>query len=243
MEQKKRKRIADPILSDRCNLAGTCIFNSHICFIICFLNHFFNLPGSIPVLGWLLIFNTLIAGLITSFINAKLLEPITRLSKAMKEVSQGDFEQHLETNSRIAEVGESYQSFNVMTKELRATEVLQMNFVSDVSHEFKTPINAIEGYTMLLQGEELSPDQEKYVEKILFNTQRLSGLVGNIFAVIQVRESEYTNEKKQNIVWMNRSARHFFHWKQNGQKKKLVFRWNWRKLNILGMKDFLCISG
>ena len=31
----------------------------------------------------------------------------------MKEVSQGDFEQHLETNSRIAEVGESYQSFNV----------------------------------------------------------------------------------------------------------------------------------
>ena len=43
---------------------------------------------------------------------------------------------HLETNSRIAEVGEYYQSFNVMTKELRATEVLQMNFVSDVSHEF-----------------------------------------------------------------------------------------------------------
>ena len=122
--------------------------------LFAFLNHFFNLPGSIPVLGWLLIFNTLIAGLITSFINAKLLEPITRLSKAMKEVSRGDFEQHLETNSRIAEVGESYQSFNVMTKELRATEMLQMDFVSNVSHEFKTPINAIEGYTMLLQGED-----------------------------------------------------------------------------------------
>ena len=43
-----------------------------------------------------------IRDMITSFINAKLLEPITRLSKAMKEVSQGDFEQHLETNSRIA---------------------------------------------------------------------------------------------------------------------------------------------
>lgn len=220
---KERKRIADPILSDWCNLAGTCIFNSHICFIICFFESFFNLPGSIPVLGWLLIFNTLIAGLITSFINAKLLEPITRLSKAMKEVSQGDFEQHLETNSRIAEVGESYQSFNVMTKELRATEVLQMDFVSDVSHEFKTPINAIEGYTMLLQGEELSPDQEEYVEKILFNTQRLSGLVGNILLLSKL-ENQNIPMKKQNIVWMNRSARHFFHWKQNGQKKKLVFR-------------------
>ena len=41
MEQKKEKRIADPILSDRCNLAGTCIFNSHICFIICFFESFF----------------------------------------------------------------------------------------------------------------------------------------------------------------------------------------------------------
>ena len=148
-------------------------------------------------IGWLLIFNTLIAGLITSFINAKLLEPITRLSKAMKEVSRGDFEQHLETNSRIAEVGESYQSFNVMTKELRATEVLQMDFVSNVSHEFKTPINAIEGYTMLLQGEELSQEQEEYVEKILFNTQRLSGLVGNILLLSKLENQNIPMKKTE----------------------------------------------
>ena len=37
-----------------------------------------------------------------------------------------------------------------MTKELRATEVLQMDFVANVSRAFKTPINAIEGYTCLL---------------------------------------------------------------------------------------------
>ena len=197
MEQKKEKG-----LRIRSCLTGAIwlalVFSTVIsALLFAFLNHFFNLPGSIPLLGWLLIFNTLIAGLITSFINAKLLEPITRLSKAMKEVSQGDFEQHLETNSRIAEVGESYQSFNVMTKELRATEVLQMNFVSDVSHEFKTPINAIEGYTMLLQGEELSPDQEKYVEKILFNTQRLSGLVGNILLLSKLENQNIPMKKTE----------------------------------------------
>gem|GEM_PF-13762 len=163
--------------------------------LFAFLNHFLDLPGKIPGLGWLLIFNTLIAGLITSFINARLLEPITRLSKAMKAVSQGDFEQHLETNSRIAEIGESYQSFNVMTKELRATEMLQMDFVSNVSHEFKTPINAIEGYTMLLQGDELSQEQEGYVEKILFNTQRLSGLVGNILLLSRLENQNIPMKK------------------------------------------------
>ncbi len=89
------------------------------------------------------------------------------------------------------------KAFNVMTKELRATEVLQMDFVSNVSHEFKTPINAIEGYTMLLQGEELSPEQEEYVEKILFNTEETFRVGWKYFAVIQVRESEYTNEKNE----------------------------------------------
>ena len=113
----------------------------------------------------------------------------------MKAVSQGDFEQHLETNSRIAEIGESYQSFNVMTKELRATEMLQMDFVSNVSHEFKTPINAIEGYTMLLQGDELSQEQEGYVEKILFNTQRLSGLVGNILLLSRLENQNIPMKK------------------------------------------------
>ena len=43
-----------------------------------------------------------------------------------------------------------------------------------------------------LQGEELSRQsmQEEYVEKILFNTQRLSGLVGNILLLSKFRESE-----------------------------------------------------
>ena len=98
-------------------------------------------------------------------------------------------------------------------------------------------INAIEGYTMLLQGEELSPDQEEYVEKILFNTQRLSGLVGNILLLSKL-ENQNIPMKKQNIVWMNRSARHFFHWKQNGQKKEIGFQVELEESNILGMKDF-----
>ena len=72
-----------------------------------------------------------------------------------------------------------------------------MDFVSNVSHEFKTPINAIEGYTMLLQGEELSPDQEEYVEKILFNTQRLSGLVGNILLLSKLENQNIPMKKTE----------------------------------------------
>ena len=155
--------------------------------LFAFLNHFLDLPGKIPGLGWLLIFNTLIAGLITSFINARLLEPITRLSKAMKAVSQGDFEQHVETNSRIAEIGESYQSFNVMTKELRATEMLQMDFVSNVSHEFKTPIVSISGFADLLLDEEVTPEEQReYLQIIRDESRRLAQLSGSVLLLNRI---------------------------------------------------------
>ena len=163
--------------------------------LFAFLKHFLEMPENIPAIVWLLIFNTMIAGLITVLLNGKVLEPITKLSEAMKDVSQGDFDKQLETSSCIAEVVQSYNSFNVMTKELRATQILQMDFVSNVSHEFKTPINAIEGYTMLLQGEELSNEQNEYVEKILFNTQRLSCLVGNILLLSKLENQNIPMKK------------------------------------------------
>lgn len=160
------------------------------------LNYFMELPKSISTIGWLLIFNGIIAGIITGFLNGKILEPITKLSRAMSKVSEGDFSQNLESNSKIEEVQESYRSFNVMTKELADTELLQSDFVSNVSHEFKTPINAIEGYTTLLQGEELSKEQEECVEKILFNTGRLSGLVGNILLLSRLEHQNIPMKKE-----------------------------------------------
>ena len=75
-----------------------------------------------------------------------------------------------------------------MPQELRSTEILQTDFVSSVSHEFKTPINAIEGYATLLQDTDgiSEEEREQYVEKIMFNTKRLSSLVGNILLLSKI---------------------------------------------------------
>ena len=74
-----------------------------------------------------------------------------------------------------------------MVKELSATEPLQTDFISSVSHEFKTPINAIEGYASLLQDHQQSQEeQDDYIEKILFNTRRLSTLIGNILLLSKI---------------------------------------------------------
>ncbi|HWS28489.1 MAG TPA: HAMP domain-containing sensor histidine kinase [Clostridia bacterium] len=142
---------------------------------------------AIPMFVWILLFSIVLGGAITSLLSKWILRPITRLSDAMSKVAAGDFSIRMESTTRVRELKDTYENFNLMTKGLGATETLQSDFISNVSHEFKTPINAIEGYTMLLQDQSLTTeDQREYVEKILFNTRRLSELVGNILLLSRV---------------------------------------------------------
>ena len=141
----------------------------------------------IPILIELVVISLLIGFLVTGFMSKWFFEPIKNLRTAIEKVAGGDFTVRLEAKSSSAEIQEIYSGFNLMTKELSKTEILQSDFVSNVSHEFKTPINAIEGYSTLLQGNEnLSDEQRKYVEKILFNTKRLSTLVGSILLLSKI---------------------------------------------------------
>ena len=145
----------------------------------------FNRVFEIPDILWLLFFGVIIGITVSIVINIILLRPVVKLSKAMKQVAAGDFGIRLAADSQIQEIRDSYESFNLMVQELENTETLQTDFVANVSHEFKTPINAIEGYATLLQGEG-DASQQSYVERILLNTKRLSTLVGNILLLSKV---------------------------------------------------------
>ena len=106
----------------------------------------------IPLLVELTFLSVLSGVLVTTFMSKLFFGPIKELRAAMSKVADGDFSINLTTKSTSKEIQEIFMGFNLMTQELKTTEVLQTDFVSNVSHEFKTPINAIEGYTTLLQG-------------------------------------------------------------------------------------------
>ena len=151
------------------------------------LRRWLGVTVSIPIFVWAILFSVVVGGAITKFITRSFIDPITQLGKAMKEVSDGNFQVTAQCRSRLKEVNDIYDSFNLMVKELGATETLQTDFISNVSHEFKTPINAIEGYASLLQDHQQSQaEQDAYIEKILFNTHRLSTLTGNILLLSKI---------------------------------------------------------
>lgn len=157
----------------------------------------FGIVWDIPDLLSYLIMGLLLGSAITVLLGTWIFAPITRLGNAMGLVAHGNFDIRLKEKHLFQEIEKINQNFNLMTQELGNTEILQTDFVSNVSHEFKTPINAIEGYATLLQGESdaMSTDQAQYVDKILFNTRRLSKLVGNILLLSKVDNQAIQSQK------------------------------------------------
>lgn len=156
------------------------LFSAVLALVIAFLlDQYFS---SYLLLGLTMTATCLVVGsVVTAILSKMFFAPVKEVVMGMERVADGDFSVRLAGDSSSKEVMEMYTGFNMMAHELGAMEMLQSDFVSNVSHEFKTPINAIEGYSMLLQGSEnLSEMEEEYIEKIIFNTQRLSSLVGSI---------------------------------------------------------------
>ena len=179
VRKDQRKR-----LSLRTRLTVLVTLEMLVCVLVAYgLDLLFNkvFPWKVPLWLELLCVCLLVGILVTSQLSKYFFNPIKKLRSAMDKVAEGDFSVRLDDKSNSKEIMEIYTGFNLMAHELNATEILQSDFVSNVSHEFKTPINAIEGYSTLLQyGDNLDENQRAYIDKILFNTQRLSSLVGSI---------------------------------------------------------------
>ena len=156
-----------------------------------FVNEYLILDWDIPTMLSLIVISLLIGSIVTAFLSRLFFDPIKKLRLAMAKVADGDFSVKLQTRSNAQEIQDIYAGFNLMTDELQSMEVLQTDFVSNVSHEFKTPLSAIEGYSTLLQDcENLTPQQQEYVDKIVFNTRRLSSLTGSILLLSKLENQQ-----------------------------------------------------
>ncbi len=162
------------------------------------LGRLFPAIKNVPDIVQLSVFSLGIAVVLGWLIFKIFTEPIQRIRKGMQQVADGDFTVHLQTKSPLKEIQEMTAGFNLMVQELRSTEILQTSFVTNVSHEIKTPISAIEGYTTLLQGtENIDAVENAYIEKILFNTRRLSSLVSNILLFSKIENQSIQTNRQQ----------------------------------------------
>lgn len=109
-----------------------------------------------------------------------IVKPISRLTKVTDELAKGNYKVRVNYEGKD-EISSLYASFNQMAVRLAKQETIRQQFISDVSHEFQTPLTAISGFATILKNENLTDEQrQKYADIILFNSNRLSHLSKNM---------------------------------------------------------------
>ena len=94
----------------------------------------------IPSILMMVGFGIVIGIILAYLLGLTLLKPIKKLESAMNSVAEGDLEIKVEEKGYFDEIENINHSFNLMMKELRANQLIQKDFISNVSHEFKTPL-------------------------------------------------------------------------------------------------------
>lgn len=125
-------------------------------------------------------------------------EPMHKLAEATSQVANGDFSVYiptLHTQDKWDYLDVMIMDFNKMVEELGSIETLKTDFVSNVSHEMKTPIAIIKNYSELLKAEHITEEQRKeYAENIEGAAMRLSNLISNILKLNKLENQRIAPE-------------------------------------------------
>lgn len=136
-----------------------------------------------------------------------IVKPLTRLTTAIKELSNGNYNVRVD-NVGQDEISKLNQGFNQMARQLAKQDETRQKFISDISHEFQTPLTSIQGFANILKEEDLPKEQRvKYANIILYNSKRLSSLAKNMLQLtlldreeIELEISNYSLVNQMNRV-------------------------------------------
>ncbi len=127
-------------------------------------------------------------------------KPLTEILDATEKIASGDFSVRLVPKHSYG----SYDEFdlikeylNIMVADLSKSEILKSDFISNVSHEIKTPVSVIKSYSMLLEKETDPEKRAEYRRELVRASNRLSSLVDNILKLNKLENQELLVEKKE----------------------------------------------
>jgi signal transduction histidine kinase len=102
------------------------------------------------------------------------------INDAAKYISEGNFDKKIIIN-RKDELGELANSFNLMADELNQQENTKRMFISSLSHDLRTPLTTIKGYTIgILDGTIEADKQERYLNIVKSESERLIKMINDL---------------------------------------------------------------
>ena len=160
-------------------------------------SNFIDAPPKELTLLLFAVISIIVGTILSHTVGKRPLNVIREIDDATKEVVKGNFTVRLNEDIVAEELNSMAHNFNTMVRELSNTEILRKDFIENVSHEFQTPLSAIEGYAALLQNQSLTTQKrQEYAARILVNARRLSDLSGNILLLSRLEHQELEIQKE-----------------------------------------------
>ncbi len=175
-------------------------------------------------------FTILISAVVVSFISKKFTEPILELNTIARNMANLDFSHKYRITDADDEINNLGKSINLMSEKLESTikqlrntnielekdieekskiDEMRKSFISDVSHELKTPIALIQGYSEgLLENVNTDDENRKfYAEVILDETNKMDKLVKQLLELMKLEYGKREfSDTEFNIVELEREV-------------------------------------
>ncbi len=128
-------------------------------------------------------------------------KPVKKILDATEKITDGDFSVRIDEKNSFStrnEFDAIIENLNKMAEELGSIETLRTDFISNVSHELKTPLAQMQNYATLLKAPDLSEEKrQEYAKAIMNSTKRLSDLITNILKLNKLENQQIFPEFKE----------------------------------------------
>ncbi len=120
--------------------------------------------------------------------------PVKEIVAAAEKIAKGDYSvriPRIHSINRADGLEEIVDCYNKMAEELCGIEMMQSDFIANVSHELKTPLAVMQNYATLLQSEDLSEeDRLRYAKSISQSCHALAELITNILKLNKLENQQ-----------------------------------------------------
>lgn len=142
----------------------------------------------------------IVVGCTSWVFNKRFNQYVSKLTDGLSSVAGGDFSVQLEDSIKNP-LGQAYEDFNKMVRELDSVQTLRTDFINNFSHEFKTPITAIQGFSELLLDPSFSQEEkQQYIQIIADESSRLASLSSNTLFLSRLESQQVIENKEEYLL-------------------------------------------
>ncbi|MBC2580891.1 HAMP domain-containing sensor histidine kinase [Clostridium sp. DJ247] len=138
------------------------------------------------------VFAILISSIVIYYLSQKIIvNPLAQINYVADKISKGEVDKRVSINSKD-EIGELAKSFNSMADSLAEVELNRREFISNVSHEIRSPITSIKGFIGGILDGVIPKEKENYYLSVAYEeTQRLTRLVNDLLDLSAIEAGQF----------------------------------------------------